>query len=305
MVFAPDGMDTVGRILVLDTRMGQPRVPLLLTGLLAVASGLLLAPRQPTARLSAARTVSMAVPDEVAEAMEDAAAAAAASAAAAAAVAASSVATSPPPPRKPDSAPLRSDAIEQGLVDVDLCVSLSTADAAQVAGEAGNVFRAIDSNGDGVISSEELRSHLSDKGYSTGAVQAMFEALDTNKDGEISPQELRDCFMRASSANLRLALGLPAKAARSGPSAEADDGRTKLADELFDAIDTNGDGEISALELSSHLQKRAYSLLTVDAIFSALDLNSDGAVSRAELRGCFGRYEYSALRLALGISEPK
>ena len=54
-------------------------------------------------------------------------------------------------------------------------------------------------------------------------------------------------------------------------------------------------------ELGAHLKKRAYSQLTVDAIFAALDINSDGGIDRSELRGCFARYEYSALRLALGL----
>ncbi len=40
--------------------------------------------------------------------------------------------------------------------------------------------------------------------------------------------------------------------------------------------------------------------MTVDAIFGAMDLDSDGEVSREELRHVFSRYQFSALRLALG-----
>ena len=120
---------------------------------------------------------------------------------------------------------------------------MSSVDAAQVAAEADEVFDAIDANGDGAISLEELRSHLAGSGYSPAAVQAMFDGLDTNGDGSVSRDELRAGFQRSSSATLRLALGLPSKVAPSGAAGD-DDARGDLADELFDTIDSNGDGEI-------------------------------------------------------------
>ena len=93
---------------------------------------------------------------------------------------------------------------------------------------------------------EELRSHLAGLGYSSAAVQAMFDGLDTNGDRSVSRDELRAGFQRSSSATLRLALGLPSEVAPSGAAGDDDarDGRSDLADELFDTIDSNGDGEI-------------------------------------------------------------
>ena len=64
-------------------------------------------------------------------------------------------------------------------------------------------------------------------------------------------------------------------------------------------VDANGDGELSARELQSHLQGTGYSPRTVSAIFDSLDLNQDGTISRDELRQSFAKYDFSALRYAL------
>ena len=46
----------------------------------------------------------------------------------------------------------------------------------------------------------------------------------------------------------------------------------------------------------------SYSLRTIDGIMNVLDVNDDGKIDRAEMRAAFQRYEYTALRLALGIA---
>ena len=42
-------------------------------------------------------------------------------------------------------------------------------------------------------------------------------------------------------------------------------------------------------------------MVTIAQIFHILDVNLDGLISRDEMRRSFMSYEYSALRLALGI----
>ena len=224
--------------------------------LLARSSALLLAPLRCVSPPTHAPR--MAIPDEVAEAMADAEEAAAARAAAAPRKAAAAAATRQRVPAAaratPGGAPSsRSLAVVTGAVDLDLCLSMSSVDAAQVAAEADEVFDAIDANGDGAISLEELRSHLAGLGYSSAAVQAMFDGLDTNGDRSVSRDELRAGFQRSSSATLRLALGLPSEVAPSGGAGDdARDGRSNLADELFDTIDSNGDGEIVSRATAHH-----------------------------------------------------
>ena len=54
---------------------------------------------------------------------------------------------------------------------------------------------------------------------------------------------------------------------------------------------------------AEHLECIAsYSLRTIDGIMNVLDVNDDGKIDRAEMRAAFQRYEYTALRLALGIA---
>lgn len=195
-------------------------------------------------------------------------------------------------------------AVDVGAVDVDLMLALNDADAQETDAEADAVFEVLDTNGDGKISLEELESHLFGSGYSKAAITSMFETLDANSDGGISREELRTGFGRYASASLRLALGLAAgSASRDRPLQRLDGLRTSLADELFDAIDVNGDGEISSKEMLAHMGG-SFSQRYVDAIFTAIDVNNDGRISRDELRKCFAQYEFSALRVALGLPQP-
>ena len=88
---------------------------------------------------------------------------------------------------------------------------------------------------------------------------------------------------------------------------EAEDEEARIArvhaeaDAFFAAVDENGDGSISSVELSDHLATVGYATQSVDRIFTLLDVNSDGSISREELRDAFVRYEDPALRLALGL----
>ena len=153
-------------------------------------------------------------------------------------------------------------------VDVDLCLSLNEADAAQIAAEADAVFAVIDENGDGVITREELGRHMAGQFYTPDAMGRLFDSLDSNADGVISRQELREGFARHESASLRLALGLASTAScHIGDVAQpVSERRDALSDELFDVIDTNGDGKIDSREMQAHLLSTGYSTRTVDGI---------------------------------------
>ncbi|EJL02934.1 MULTISPECIES: EF-hand domain-containing protein [Pseudomonas] len=95
---------------------------------------------------------------------------------------------------------------------------------------ADALLSALDTDGDGVVSSDELSNGLAGTGTSTNS-QQVFSALDTNEDGTVSLDEL--------AASL---------APPPPPAQQASGG------ELFSQLDTDGDGSINASELTSALQ---------------------------------------------------
>jgi hypothetical protein len=148
-------------------------------------------------------------------------------------------------------------------------------------------FEAIDDNGDGQISFDELEQHLSGLGFKAGAIDHIFDLLDISRDGLITKEELRQTLVTYEDPALRMALGLGAPD----------------ADDVFDEVDVNGDGEISRAELAAYLELNSSSAADVPAcartIFKALDINGDGSLSREELRVGFD--EYTEFRRVLGL----
>ena len=72
--------------------------------------------------------------------------------------------------------------------------------------DADALFAAVDVDGSGAISKDELREYLKTfKGYSFKAISSIFKMLDVNKDGEIEREELREAFVKYSA--LRMAIG--------------------------------------------------------------------------------------------------
>lgn len=109
----------------------------------------------------------------------------------------------------------------------------------------GALFGALDANGDGAISSEEL-----------AAAADSLKKFDRDGDGQITRREM---LMAA-------AAGRPA----TRPAAQ----NPQQARERFKALDKNGDGKLAQDELPPFLQNR----------FDKLDGNADGFVDQQELR---------------------
>ena len=122
-------------------------------------------------------------------------------------------------------------------------------------------------------------------------VETVFSKIDANGDGELSKDELRAGFLNF--APLRVAPGLGAYNAQFVKETHED------ADALFNAIDVDGNGEISKDELREHLKSFSkYSFKAISKLFKMLDANRDGVIERDEMRAAF--VKYSALRQSLG-----
>ena len=133
-------------------------------------------------------------------------------------------------------------------------------DQAQNTELADAVISALDANGDGAISSDELSNGLTSAGSSADSSQ-MFSALDKNQDGTVSKDEL--------------AASLTPQPPQRAPS-----------DELFSSLDADSDGSVSGSELTSALQAghSSTSSDTSAALLKALDSDSSGGVSSDELK---------------------
>jgi len=169
-------------------------------------------------------------------------------------------------------------------------VEASTADDT-IHADADAIFAIIDIDGDGTISEAELVAHLTGAGYTEVAVSKIFEKLDTNQDGVLSRDELRAGFVQYSP--LRSAPGLGSYNSQFIAEIHAD------ADNLFNAVDIDGNEAISETELRIHLRSYSgYSDPAITAMFEMLDVDLSGEISKAELREAF--VKYSALRQAIG-----
>jgi Ca2+-binding EF-hand superfamily protein len=107
-------------------------------------------------------------------------------------------------------------------------------DAGSAADEAQDLLSALDTDGDGSVSSDELTAALKSTDSSADSTQ-VFDALDTNQDGTVSLDEL--------TASLQTQQPPPPP-----PSS------TQSASDLFSSLDADGDGSITESELTSALQ---------------------------------------------------
>lgn len=77
----------------------------------------------------------------------------------------------------------------------------------EICEDADQVFQSADSDGNGEIDQEELRSHIgrSFANYSESAIDNIFKQIDVNNDGTITKAEFRSAFVKSSA--LRQAIG--------------------------------------------------------------------------------------------------
>ena len=122
--------------------------------------------------------------------------------------------------------------------------------------ETVNMLMSFDENGDGKLSRAELPERF----------QGIFDRADENKDGFLTPDEIRKTLT---------AQAAPPDSPRQGGRGGRDGGRGPMnfirMDPVLAAIDTNGDGIISAEEI-----KNSASAL------KKLDTNGDGKIGREE-----------------------
>ncbi len=125
-------------------------------------------------------------------------------------------------------------------------------------GGGGALFRALDADGDGVVSAAELAN----------AVQAL-KALDKNNDGQLTLEEVSP--PRGEGGGFR---GFGAGPGRGGEGRPGGGGGGVGMFERLKESDKDGDGKISRQEAPEWLTER----------FDRFDLNKDGFIDEEEIR---------------------
>ena len=132
------------------------------------------------------------------------------------------------------------------------------------------ILRRLDSNGDDLLSLEELTTH------GTANYSRKFARADRDGDGFVSAAESRprgDNSWDIDVAALRECI------AENG-------GLSELEEDRFAAADKDGDGALNQEEFFMQLEQRAYDQ------FARMDANADGQLSSSELKASMvGRHE--------------
>ncbi len=136
-----------------------------------------------------------------------------------------------------------------------------------------DLFKSIDSDGDGSISKDELTSALSSSDDSDSSINVddLLAQLDSDGSGGISQDELS------------AAMPPPPHGGMGGPGGLGGAGGS--SEDLISSLDSNGDGVISADELAAAGKGDDSDQLS--QLFSQLDTDGSGGISSDELNSAF------------------
>ncbi len=162
-------------------------------------------------------------------------------------------------------------------------VGLQTQSPPSASDVASQLIDALDTNGDGVVSAEEIQKGLQAAGSNTDITQA-FAAVDKNGDGQISKDELTVAVQSDMNAH---------KAHHGGHHSRTGE----AADALISASDSNNDGQLNPDEIAKALGKTSEADKTsLQQSFNAFDTNADGKLSKGELASAIQQSMQTAMR---------
>ena len=130
-------------------------------------------------------------------------------------------------------------------------------------------FNSDDSDKNGTLDKTEFQAAVNKMAEQTGVTQdvdTLFSAIDTNSDGALTLDEMISSRPQ----------GPPPPPPPTTSTTEDDESTA----DLFNTIDSDGDGVIDTLELQTFMDNNG---LSVDTLFSQIDTDSDGGITVNEL----------------------
>jgi Ca2+-binding EF-hand superfamily protein len=134
-------------------------------------------------------------------------------------------------------------------------------------------FNSIDTNQDGNISQDELKTAMGDNASN---VSNLFSQIDSNEDGSIDSSE----FETAMQASMPPPPPPPPPGGMTGTGNSASSSESEQTTEtVFNTIDTNGDGYISPEELAAYLEQQENGSSTSGNLYSQLSDSRNSLIS--------------------------
>lgn len=188
----------------------------------------------------------------------------------------------------------------------DTLGSLLSAQESSQSNPLQDAFATLDSDSDGALSTDELSSALSSvMGDSTdvsSAVDSLVSAADSDGDGAISGDEFT--AMAEASRPQGPSGPPPSESADAGDSTSTSTstsggllsgaGGSSTTSEVFDTLDTNEDGVVSAAELVAGDSTSTDATSAANTLFSSADADGDGSLSGDEFAEMLTKTQASA-----------
>ena len=133
-----------------------------------------------------------------------------------------------------------------------------------------SLFQAIDANGDGSITKDEMEQAVTKAGGTAQSADALFAKLDPNNTGSITAQQLAQNMPQAAHHHHHHGGG-------GGKMAQ------QLEQSLFSAMDTNDDGSVTQTELEQSVTQAGGTTQSADSLYAMLDPDKTGSFTSSAL----------------------
>ena len=152
------------------------------------------------------------------------------------------------------------------------------------------LFSAMDTDGDGKVSQQEMETYITSKGGTQDEADALFSSLTQGASGQDASASISEQQLQSDVSQAQQTMPHHHHHHHGGPPPGTDSNSSPdIASQIFGALDTNQDGKVSSDELAAAFNTSNASNGTgtsstdTSNLFSQIDSNGDGSLSSGEL----------------------